>query len=157
MNHSTPSAAAAFAAGSSSAVDRITRSTPSAPTPDRRWHSAATVVRSRSTMPSGSGTTRKSFSVPLPLGQASGVRVTRSAYGPPTASLSRRHHHRGPTAAAAWLSSREELPVGKRLDRGHRTDLGGTRTWSSGRRELVSVRLEHRLVRVDELLLGRHG
>src|SRR5882757_1703260 len=44
-----------------------TRSTPSAPRPRRRSHSAWTRLSVRSSVPSGSGSSTKSFSVPCPL------------------------------------------------------------------------------------------
>src|SRR5438067_6729259 len=60
MNHSP-------ADGSSSAAARTTRSTPSAPRPRRRSHSAATLAPVSSRRPAGSGSSTKSFCVPCPL------------------------------------------------------------------------------------------
>src|ERR1700754_4328728 len=66
----TPAANAAFAL--------ITRSTPSAPRPRRRSHSAATAAGVNDSRPSGSGSSTKSFCVPWPL-----ANITFSGYVPP--------------------------------------------------------------------------
>src|SRR3954453_18990716 len=79
MNKSAPPRTAT-ACGSSVASVRTTRSTPSAPMPERRSHNAATSAGSRScrTLPSGSGSSTKSFSVPWPLRKRN-LRVVGSA------------------------------------------------------------------------------
>ena len=67
MNHS-----ASWPAPASIAAVRITRSTPSPPMPERRLHSARTRsgLKSPWTVPSWSGSSTKSFSVPWPLRKA---------------------------------------------------------------------------------------
>src|SRR3954470_18385535 len=60
------------------AVAVVTRSTPSAPTPRRRSHSAATTAGVNGNWPSGSGSSTKSFCVPWPL-----ANFTCSGYVPP--------------------------------------------------------------------------
>src|SRR5680860_161042 len=92
MNHSA-SSRAAIAAGSSYASHRITRITPSPPIPARRSHRAATSSPEREpcTLPSGSGSSTKSFSVPCPLRKAK-VLLTISGY------RARRHE----TVGALW-------------------------------------------------------
>src|SRR5689334_6827148 len=59
IRSNTPAAAAAAAV--------VTRSTPSAPSPRRRSQSAATAAGVSDSLPSGSGSSTKSFSVPCPL------------------------------------------------------------------------------------------
>src|SRR5437763_8177552 len=54
-----------------------TRSTPSAPRPRLRSHSARTRLPVRSSTPSGSGSTTKSFSVPCPLTNSTPATRTR--------------------------------------------------------------------------------
>src|ERR1700737_4603175 len=56
----------------------VTRSTPSAPSPRRRSHSAATAAGVNDSRPSGSGNSAKSFCVPWPL-----TNITCSGYVPP--------------------------------------------------------------------------
>src|SRR5690606_37842702 len=56
----------------------VTRSTPSAPSPRRRSHRAATPAGVNVNRASGSGSTTKSFSVPCPL-----ANLTASGYVPP--------------------------------------------------------------------------
>src|ERR1700680_4013294 len=56
----------------------VTRSTPSAPSPRRRSHSAATAAGVNDSRPSGSGNSTKSFCVPWPL-----TNITCSEYVPP--------------------------------------------------------------------------
>src|ERR1700704_3583947 len=67
---STPAVAAAPAG--------VTRSPPSAPTPRRRSHKAATREGDSATLASMSGSSTKSFWVPWPL-----AKITRSGYVPP--------------------------------------------------------------------------
>src|SRR5262245_43257774 len=56
----------------------VTRRTPSAPSPSPRSHSAATAAGVRDSLPSGSGSSTKSFCVPWPL-----ANITCSGYVAP--------------------------------------------------------------------------
>src|SRR5690242_5824907 len=56
----------------------VTRRTPSAPRPRRRSHRAATAAAVSDSLPSGSGSSTKSFCVPCPL-----ANITSSGYVPP--------------------------------------------------------------------------
>src|ERR687898_136628 len=100
MNHS---AAPAIGAASGCAVARTTRSTPSPPIPARRSQSRCTRSSGRSSSPSGSGSSTKSFSVPCPLTN----RVTPPGYGPP--GPSRRSAGRAVSRSAGQPSGRSAL------------------------------------------------
>src|SRR5262245_43671196 len=74
----TPSGSRSNTPAAIAASAFVTRSTPSAPRPRRRSHSAATVADVNDNRPSGSGNSTKSFCVPWPL-----ANITRSGYVPP--------------------------------------------------------------------------
>src|ERR1700719_2509228 len=68
----TPSGSRSNTPAANAASALVTRSTPSAPRPRRRSHSAATVAGVNDSRPSGSGNNTKSFCVPWPLANITG-------------------------------------------------------------------------------------
>src|SRR5712675_2354780 len=74
----TPSGSRSNTPDANAASALVTRSTPSAPRPRRRSHSAATAAGVNDCTPSGSGNSTKSFCVPWPL-----TNITCSGYVPP--------------------------------------------------------------------------
>src|SRR4029079_9707141 len=74
----TPSGSRSNTPAVNAASALVTRSTPSAPRPRRRTHSAVTAAGVNENRPSGSGNSTKSFCVPWPL-----ANITRSGYVAP--------------------------------------------------------------------------
>src|SRR4029077_5363407 len=74
----TPSGSRSNTPAAIAASAFVTRSTPSAPRPRRRSHSAVTAAGVNDSRPSGSGNSTKSFCVPWPL-----ANITGSGYVPP--------------------------------------------------------------------------
>src|SRR4051812_34514751 len=75
----TPSGSRSITPAANAASALVTRSTPSAPRPWRRSHSAVTAAGVNDNRPSGSGnSSTKSFCVPWPL-----AKITCSGYVPP--------------------------------------------------------------------------
>src|ERR1700754_2044126 len=74
----TPSGSRSNTPEARAASALVTLSTPSAPNPRRRSHSAATAAGVNDSRPSGSGSSTKSFCVPWPL-----ANITSSGYVSP--------------------------------------------------------------------------
>src|SRR4029079_8152777 len=74
----TPSGTRSNTPAANAASALVTRSTPSAPRPRRRSHSAVTAAGVNDNRPSGSGNSTKSFCVPWPL-----ANITCSGYVAP--------------------------------------------------------------------------
>src|SRR6266508_3654315 len=129
----------------------ITRSTPSPPIPACRSHRNRTSSASRSpcTVPSGSGSSTKSFSVPCPFSHSNVLTDTD-----PTGrtSADREDHLRVAATAAHRFGRRQQGAAGQELDPGRGADLGGGGARRAGRDQDVAVGLEHRVVRRDEVL-----
>src|ERR1700682_4968128 len=102
----TPSGSRSNTPAANAASALVTRSTPSAPRPRRRAHSAATAAGVSDSRPSGSGSSTKSFCVPWPL-----ANITGSGYVSPYPQRVLDIVGAGPVEALDAVVAAETLPL----------------------------------------------